>query len=94
MKAAQKLDVQYVLPGHGPSGGKEILEGQREFMVALRAAVADAVKSGKAKDGKLAAAAIQLPASVKNWVGDGLQAQVQDAYNEIKQNKAAGDLPH
>jgi hypothetical protein len=31
---------------------------------------------------------------VQNWVGDGLPAQVKDAYNEIQQNKAAGDLPH
>jgi hypothetical protein len=35
---------------------------------------------------------VQLPAAVKNWVGEDLPSQVQDAYNEIKQNKAAGDI--
>lgn len=98
---AQKLDVQYVLPGHGPSGGKEILEGQKEFMMALRNAVKDAANSGKSLDDivkregdKLVSTSIQLPDNVKNWVGESLPAQVQDAYNEVKQGKAAGDLPH
>jgi hypothetical protein len=31
---------------------------------------------------------------VKTWVGNGLAAQVRDAYNEITQKKPAGDLPH
>jgi len=31
---------------------------------------------------------------VKNWVGDSLPAQVKDAFNEITNNKPAGDLPH
>jgi glyoxylase-like metal-dependent hydrolase (beta-lactamase superfamily II) len=99
IKAAQKLDVQYVLPGHGGAGGKEILEGQRQFMVALRTAVGKAVASGKSLDdlvkrdgGKLVSTSVQLPAAVKNWVGEDLPSQVQDAYNEIKQNKAAGDI--
>ena len=25
VRKAQKLDVQYVLPGHGPSGGREFM---------------------------------------------------------------------
>ncbi len=101
MRAAEKLDVEHVLPGHGPAGGKEILTGQREFMLALRASVDQAVKSGKSlddlvkRDGDhLVSTSIELPTGVKNWVGPDLPAQVQDAYSEIKQGKAAGDLPH
>ena len=37
---------------------------------------------------------IQLPDSVKNWVGPSLAAQVKDTYNEIAAHKPAGDLPH
>src|SRR6202011_4877349 len=58
MEAAQKLQVDPVLPGHGTSGGKEILEGQKQFMLALHDAAAAAVKDGKTLDG------VELPASV------------------------------
>jgi glyoxylase-like metal-dependent hydrolase (beta-lactamase superfamily II) len=101
IEAAQKLDVQYVLPGHGPNGGKEVLEGQRAFMIELRKAAADAVKQGKKLDDivtkqgdKLTATSLKLPDSVKNWVGATFPQQVSDAYNEVKQGKPAGDLPH
>jgi glyoxylase-like metal-dependent hydrolase (beta-lactamase superfamily II) len=95
VRKAQKLDVQYVLPGHGPSGGREVMEGQRQFFVELRKAVEQAVKSGKKLDDIVSASTpIQLSANVKNWVGNGLASQVRDAYNEITQKKPAGDLPH
>jgi glyoxylase-like metal-dependent hydrolase (beta-lactamase superfamily II) len=97
---AMKLNVDHVLPGHGPSGGKDVMVGQRAFMIELHKAVAAAVKSGmkiddlvKTENGKQMAA-LQLPGSVKNWVGDSLPAQVKDAFNEITNNKPAGDLPH
>src|SRR5713226_5090311 len=35
VRAAQKLTVEQVLPGHGPAGGKEVLEGQAQFMMEL-----------------------------------------------------------
>jgi len=101
VEAAQKLDVAYVLPGHGGSGGKDLLEGQKQFMLELHNAVAAAVKQGKKLDDivkksgdKLVSTSIQLPASVKNWVGDGLPDQVRDAYEEITQHTPIGDLPH
>ena len=90
-----------MLPGHGGPGGKEILEGQGQFMIELHKAVASAVKQGKKlddivkKDGdKLVSTSIQLPNSVKNWVGDGLPDMVRDAYEEITQHKPHGDIPH
>ena len=97
---AMKLSVEHVLPGHGPAGGKEILVGQRAFMIELRKVVQDAIKSGKKLDDLVKTengrqvASLQLPDGVKNWVGPSLAAQVKDAYNEITSHKAAGDLPH
>ncbi len=102
LEAAQKLDVATVLPGHGPAGGKEILEGQKQFMLELHKAVAAEIKAGKKLDdvvkktegGTQPVANIKLPESVKKWQGPGLGAQAKDAYNEIAQKKPAGDLPH
>jgi cyclase len=100
MDAAMKLDVQYVLPGHGPSGGREILTGQRAFMIALHKAVQDAVKHGKKlddivkKEGDKLSTTIVLPDEVKNWVGGGFAGQVRDAYEEIAQHKPHGDIAH
>ena len=37
--AALKLKVEHVLPGHGAAGGKEVLVGQRAFMLELHKAV-------------------------------------------------------
>jgi cyclase len=98
--AAMKLDVDHVLPGHGPAGGKEVLTGQREFMMALHNAVQSAIKNGKKLDdlvkteGDKQVANVQLPDIVKTWVGPSLAAQVKDAYNEIVNKKPAGDQPH
>jgi glyoxylase-like metal-dependent hydrolase (beta-lactamase superfamily II) len=101
VRKAQKLDVRYVLPGHGPSGGREIMDGQAKFFIELRKAVEQAVKSGKKlddivtmKNDQPSATTIQLSANVKTWTGNSLAAQVRDAYNEITQKKPAGDLPH
>lgn len=101
MSAALKLSPLHVLPGHGPAGGPEILEGQGRFMRELRSAVQQQVKKGAKldalvtmKEGKPVATTIVLPAGVKNWVGDSLPTQVADAYNEITQGKPAGMLPH
>jgi len=92
VRAAAKLKVKFVLPGHGESGGREILAGQEQFFVELRQAVKSAVDQGKKLDGL--AAGLHLPDTVKPWVGDSLQAQVKDTYEEITQGKPHGDLPH
>jgi glyoxylase-like metal-dependent hydrolase (beta-lactamase superfamily II) len=98
---AQKLDVQYVLPGHGPSGGKEILANQAAFFIELRRAVEEAVKGGKKlddivtmADGQPKATTLKLSDKVRTYVGDPLAAQVKDAYSELTSGKPAGDLPH
>ena len=89
--AALKLNPLHVLPGHGEPGGAEILTGQAKFMTDLHETVAAAVKNGKKLDDLKS---LTLPDADKNWVGDGLQAQLKDAFNEITQNKPTGDLPH
>jgi cyclase len=101
MDAAEKLHPQFVLPGHGPSGGAEILTGQANFMLELRKAVQQAVERGKKledivtmKEGKPVATAIVLPPGAQHWVGNSLPTQVMNAYSEVTQKKPAGDVPH
>ncbi len=98
---AQKLDVAYVLPGHGPSGGKEILANQAAFFTELRRAVQESIKSGKKLDdlvtmsgGVPKATTLKLSDKVRAYVGDPFPAQVKDAYSELTSGKPAGDLPH
>jgi phosphoglycerate dehydrogenase-like enzyme/glyoxylase-like metal-dependent hydrolase (beta-lactamase superfamily II) len=43
---ALQLDVQIVCPGHGPLGGKEVLEKQRRLFVEMRAAVKAGLDKG------------------------------------------------
>jgi glyoxylase-like metal-dependent hydrolase (beta-lactamase superfamily II) len=50
IRAAQKLDVAHVLPGHGRPGGKELLEGQIRFFEELYKAVDAAIKRGETRD--------------------------------------------
>ena len=101
MAAAEKFQPRYVLPGHGPAGGPEVLTGEANFMTELHKAVEQAAAQGKKldsivtmKDGKPSATNIKLSAGVQNWVGDSLPGQVADAYNEVTQKKPAGDLAH
>jgi len=100
LDGALKLNVEHVLPGHGGAGGKEILVGQRAFMVELHKAVQAAAKNGQKLDSLVTkqngkeVASLKLPDSVKTWVGDDFATQVKDAYNEVTSGKPAGDLPH
>ena len=47
LRAAQKLKVKHVLPGHGLPGGRELLTGQEQFMTELFKAVKDGAAQGK-----------------------------------------------
>jgi cyclase len=97
---ARKFDVATILPGHGGPGGREVLEGQKEFFIDLRKAVGDAVKSGKKLDDlvtkqedKLTGTSVKLPDSVKNWVAeDSLPGQVEVVYKEITMGKPHGEI--
>jgi len=99
IQAAQKLNATRVLPGHGEPGGREVLAGQERFMTELQKAVKSAIGQGKKledlvekKDSKPVKTSLQLPDSVKHWVGPSLPAQVQDTYEEIAQGKPHGEI--
>jgi glyoxylase-like metal-dependent hydrolase (beta-lactamase superfamily II) len=98
IRAAQTLTVDFVLPGHGPNGGADIMDGQAKFMVELHKAVDAAIKQGKTLESVVPPGAskttITLPASVKNWTGPSLPGQVRDTWEEITQKKPHGDIPH
>src|SRR6266571_2925579 len=47
VRSAQALGALHILPGHGESGGPEILDGQMKFMSELHKAVDNAIKQGK-----------------------------------------------
>jgi cyclase len=98
IRSAQALGALHVLPGHGESGGPEILEGQMKFMSELHKAVDNAIKQGKKLEEVVptgtAKTSLTLPASVKNWSGPSLPAQVRDTWEEIVQKKPHGDIPH
>ena len=76
-------------------------------MIELHKAVATAIKQGKKLEDVVppgtttvygnvvpAKTSITLPASVKNWTGPFLAAQVRDTWEEIVQKKPHGDIPH
>jgi glyoxylase-like metal-dependent hydrolase (beta-lactamase superfamily II) len=99
IKLAQQLGAEIVLPGHGPSGGKDILDGQLLFLNELYKNVESAVSSGKKLEdlvppGEPAKTTIKLPDKVKRWSGNSLPAQVRATYEEITQKKPHGDLAH
>lgn len=107
IRSAQKLDVERVLPGHGGPGGREILEGQRQFFEELHYTVANAIQQRRKLTDLVppgttmvygnvvpSTTTVTLPPFVRKWVGDFLPAQVRDTYDEITQKKPHGDLPH
>jgi glyoxylase-like metal-dependent hydrolase (beta-lactamase superfamily II) len=101
LDAALKKEALFVLPGHGPRGGVEILKGQKLFFEQLLGAVSAEIKNGKTqgqivvfKEKNPKSTTIQLPETVRKWVGPDLASQVVTTYQELTQKKPAGDLPH
>jgi cyclase len=50
IRGAQTLDIEVVLPGHGPPAGKELLANQIEFFDELYRAVEMEIRAGKGRD--------------------------------------------
>jgi glyoxylase-like metal-dependent hydrolase (beta-lactamase superfamily II) len=99
LQGALKLDIQRVLPGHGPAGGREIVEGEIAFVTEVNRFAEQALKSGKKledlvtmKDGRPAATTAKLPEKVKHWVGDSFPTQIYDAFMEKQRKAPRGDL--
>lgn len=91
LRAAGKLKVKYILPGHGLFGGRELLTGQEQFMTELYKSVKDGIDAGKKLEDLGASA--KLSAAVDNWVGENsLKNQISDTYREITEGKPRGEL--
>jgi len=90
VRSVAKLKPARVLPAHGGPGGPEILTGQERFFLELMKAVRAGIREGKQPEEL--AKTLQLPASVKNWVGDFFPDQVKGAYQEIQQGKPIGEI--
>jgi cyclase len=91
VRAAEKLKVKSVLPGHGLPGGRELLSGQEQFITELFKAVKDGAASGKKLEELQSS--IQLSMAVTPWVADSsLKHQIQAAYLEATQHKPRGEI--
>ena len=84
------LHPLHVLPGHGDAGGPEILTGQRQYLIDLRAAVAAQMAQGRTPG----TIVLNLPARDQNWIRPDPSDAIEPTYNEIKSKKPAGALPH
>jgi len=91
---ALALKPLHVLPGHGPSGGPEILTGQQAFLRDLYQAVKVDLGNGE----KPAEMKITLPPPADNWVPharpDLWQQDIDTVYLELTSHAPAGSLPH
>lgn len=81
IRAAGKLKVTHVLPGHGPAGGKELLAGQEQFLLELHKAVQAGIAAGRTPE--QIKASLDLPESVRPWVGDSLERQIEEAHRQL-----------
>jgi len=91
LRAAAKLKIKYVLPGHGLPGGRDLLTGQDQFMSELYKTVRNG--AGQGKKVEELQSSISLPMAVTPWIGEALlKQQVKAAYDEITQHKPRGDL--
>ncbi|MBV9744540.1 MAG: MBL fold metallo-hydrolase [Acidobacteriia bacterium] len=91
LHAAEKLKVKYVLPGHGPAAGRDLLLGQDQFMTELFKAVKDGASQGKKLEELQASVQLSMP--VTPWVADTLlKQQIKAAYDEVTQHKPRGEI--
>ena len=96
---ALELDFETILPGHGPSGGPEVAEGQRQFFQEINAAVETAFADGTqledlvtVEDGAGVATTVEVSAAVSNWVADRFAEQVRVRYAELAEGKPHGEI--
>jgi phosphoglycerate dehydrogenase-like enzyme/glyoxylase-like metal-dependent hydrolase (beta-lactamase superfamily II) len=66
LERVEQLDVKMVCPGHGPIGGKELLEKQKRYFVGLRRQVRAGIDAGKDLDDIIKS--INMP-WYKEWTG-------------------------
>ncbi|HKB03894.1 MAG TPA: MBL fold metallo-hydrolase [Gemmataceae bacterium] len=83
LEKMDKLDVQFVCPGHGPVATKDLIARQKRYFVELR----DAVKKGidAKKDAAAIAAGLDMP-WYKEWTGKAakdIPDNVKHVYDEL-----------
>lgn len=96
---ALELGFETILPGHGPAGGREVAEGQRQFFQEINAAVEKAFEDETpledlvtVEEGAGVATTVELSADVSNWVADRLAEQVRVRYTELAEGKPHGEI--
>lgn len=82
-----KLEVNVVAPGHGPTGDKKLLEGQRNFLIELRKQVQAGLAAKKKVEDLKNEVKITDP-KLTTWVGPGLPLQVEAVYKELSAKPA------
>ena len=97
MARALELDFETVLPGHGPAGGREVVEGEKAFMEFINEAVGTAHSEGKkladivtVENGAGVATTVEAPEAVQNWVGERFPEQLRVRWAEITEGKPHG----
>jgi glyoxylase-like metal-dependent hydrolase (beta-lactamase superfamily II) len=79
---ALRLEIDRVVPGHGPAGGAEILRGHRDFLIELFALAGQPA----------ATRTVRFSREVLPWVGTPRRTreQLDDAEWEIRNGKPRG----
>ncbi len=90
LERAQQLDVKFVLPGHGPIAGKDLLEKQKRYFVELRQQVKKGIDAGQSLED--IRKGIDMP-WYKEWTTvEPAAANVEQVYNELTGRVAPWDL--
>jgi len=90
LEKCQQLDVNLILPGHGPPAGKELLEKQKRYFVELRQQVKKGIDAGQ--DFEDIKKSIDMP-WYKEWTTvDPSPANVQHVYDELTGRAEQWDL--
>ena len=78
----EALDVEMVLPGHGPPSDSSLLGRQKAFFLALHTEVEQGI--GKGRSLEQLQDSISLPDSVGLHLGERLKEQIEKVYSEKK----------
>jgi phosphoglycerate dehydrogenase-like enzyme/glyoxylase-like metal-dependent hydrolase (beta-lactamase superfamily II) len=90
LERMQQLDVETVLPGHGPAAGRDLLERQKRYFAELRRQVQAGIDAGK--DVEEVVKGIDMP-WYKEWTGVTPSGDnVTFVYNELTGRVAPWDL--
>ena len=71
----EELPIKVIAPGHGELAGKELIDTQRRYFVELRAAIQQAIDSGKSLN--QIQQEIDLP-FYKEWTGVDVKDQIEN----------------